>query len=125
MTINYIVKAIGMFNDEIFHRSIITETLTGALSIADQIIGNFLVSSCRNNSFEFPYDENNSSIDNKVILNSFSYNNDFSAKKGTHIFTYSLIINSGNITVYITPIDKIETLEEFYYYKNQLFNNVE
>lgn len=126
MTNNCIIKAIGKFNNDIFHNSTIVKDYNQATFIAEQIIGNFIIADCKANAI---VQTNNQTLDYILsnenegeFIKTVKLEEKLAKEEDKKTLTYTIVTSNNNITIYIIPIEQIDSLDEFSYYENYLIN---
>ena len=126
MTNNCIIKTIGKFNDNIFHKSIVVKDYNQAIFIVEQIIGKFIIADYKANMI--------TQFDNQLSGYILSSENEKSSTKFVNleeqpienseekILTYTIVTDNNNITINIIPIEQISSIDEFVCYEDCLIN---
>lgn len=126
MTNNCIIKTIGKFNDNIFHKSIVVKDYNQAIFIVEQIIGKFIIADYKANMI--------TQFDNQLSGYILSSENEKSSIKFVNleeqpienseekILTYTIVTDNNNITINIIPIEQISSIDEFVCYEDCLIN---
>lgn len=128
MTNNCIIKAIGKFNNNIFHNSTVVKDYHQATFIAEQIIGKFIIADCKANAI---VQTNNQILDyilsNKnegEFIKTVKLEEEITKDENEKALTYTIVTSNNNITIYIIPIEQIDSLDEFSCYENYLINHL-
>lgn len=127
MTNNCIIKAIGKFNNNIFHNSTVVKDYHQAIFIAEQIIGKFIIADCKANAIV----QTSNQILDYILSNenegefikTVKLEEQFTKDENEKALTYTIVTSTNNITIYIIPIEQIDSLDEFSCYENYIINH--
>ena len=126
MTNNCIVKAIGKFNDNVFHKSIVVKDYNQAIFIAEQIVGKFIIADHKTNMItQFDNQLSGYILSSENEKNSIKFVNleEQPIENSEKILTYTIVTDNNNITINIIPIEQISSIDEFSCHENYLINH--
>lgn len=126
MTNNCIIKTIGKFNDNVFHKSIVVKDYNQAIFIAEQIIGKFIIADYKANMItQFGNQLSGyilSSENEKSSIKFVNLEEQLIEDSEEKILTYTIVTDNNNITINIIPVEQISSIDEFACYKDFLIN---